>query len=187
MLRRTGRRFSSAHFSFRFRDAQSEGAGELGGFRVVAEREEGRVGFAGETGEPHGDAAREDRRAVEHDQPEGAAPQQHVGAPRAARGTVGTHDPQAVRCSARVDVRPVARRERATGVDVGHPPAGLHRALDHSADEGGLAAPLRADEFGEAADGETAARQGGVECGDAGGETGRVRFCALYDGRELLT
>jgi hypothetical protein len=166
--------------------AQAERARELGGFRVVAEDEERGVGLAREAGEADGDRAREQGSAVEDDERERPAAEEHVGAPRAAPGFVGPHDPEAFASAVRADMGPVARGERAGGVDVGDPPAVVHRALGDPADEGGLAAAGRTDELGEPAAGEAAVREGSVE-GEAGGEARRSRSGALDDFGEVLT
>ena len=76
--------------------AQSQRARELGGFGGIAEHEERGVGFACEAGEADGDGALEDGRAVEDDERERAAAEEDVGAPCAARGRVGAHDPESL-------------------------------------------------------------------------------------------
>src|ERR1019366_10116875 len=115
---------------------------------------------------------REHGRAVEDDERERTAAEEDIGAPRAARGIVGAHDPESFVVSVGADVRPVAWGERAGGVDVRDPPAVVHGAFGDVADEGGLAAALWADELGEPAAGEAVVGEGGIEHGEAGGEAG---------------
>jgi hypothetical protein len=169
-----------------FCDAQSQRAGELGSFGVVAEYEERGVGFACETREADGDGAREHRRAVEDDERERAAAQQHVGAPRAAGGVVGAHDPETFVVSVRADVRPVTGGERAGGIDVRDRAAVMNGALGDLADERGFAGAGEADEFCETAAGEAAVGECGIECGEAGGEAGCARARAGDDFGEVL-
>jgi len=166
--------------------AQSQRAREFGGFGGIAEDEERGVGFACEPGEADGDGALEDGCAVEDDERERAAAEEDVGAPCAARGRVGAHDPESLVIAVGADVRPVARGERACGVDVRDPPAVVHGAFGDVADEGGLAAALWADEFGEPAAGEAAVGEGSVGLGEPGGETGGVRAGAGDDLGEVL-
>jgi hypothetical protein len=169
-----------------FCDAQSQRAGKFGSFGVVAEHEERGVGFACEAREADGDGAREHRRAVEDDERERAAAQEDVGAPCAARGVVGAHDPEPVLVSVRADVRPVARGERAGGVDVRDRAAVMNGAFGDPADERGFTGSRDADEFGEAAAGEAAVGERGIECGNAGGEAGRAGARAGDDFGEVL-
>jgi hypothetical protein len=168
------------------RDAQSERAREFGGFGVVAEHEERGVGFARESCEADRDRACEDWSAVEHDERERAAAQEDIGAPCAAGGVVGAHDPEPVLVSVRADVRPVAGGERAGGIDVRDRTAVLHGAFGDPADERGLAAAWKADEFSEAAAGEAVVGERGIECGEAGSEAGGARARAGDDFGEVL-
>jgi len=168
------------------RDAQSERARELGGFGVVTEYEERGVGFACEAGETDGDGAREHGCAVEDDEGERAAAQEDIGAPCAAGGVVGSHDPKTFVVSVRADVRPVARSERACGVDVRDRTAVVNGAFGDPADERGFSGAGEADEFGEAAAGEAVVGESGIECGDAGGEAGCARARAGDDFGEVL-
>jgi hypothetical protein len=168
------------------RDAQSERARELGGFGVVTEYEERGVGFACEAGETDGDGAREHRRTVEDDEREHAAAEEDVGAPCAAGGVVGAHDPEPVLVSVRADVRPVAGGERAGGIDVRDRAAVMNGALGDLADERGFAGAGEADEFCETAAGEAAVGECGIECGEAGGEAGCARARAGDDFGEVL-
>ena len=169
-------------------DAHAETPGEFGGFGVVAEDEEDRVGLTGESGEAHGGAAFEDGGAIEDDGGEGAAAEEDVGAPGAARGAIGAHDPESGFAVDELSagVRPVLRGEGAGGVDVGDGPSGGDGAFDHGADDGGLAAAGGADEFGESAAGEAVAGECGVECLEAGAQAGGGRVGAVDDVGELL-
>ncbi len=167
------------------RDVQSERARELGSFCVVAQHEERGVGFAREPREANGDGAGEEGSAVDHDEGEGAAAQENIGAPRAACGIVGAHNPEAVFIIC-ADVRPIARRERAGGIDVRDPPAVGDGAFGDAADESSFAAPGEADEFGKAAAGKPSVWKRGIQIGDASCQTGCSRSGALDDLGEIL-
>lgn len=85
--------------------------------RLATEYDEGGVGIARQSGEPDRSGAREHRRAVQHDQAEGAAAQQDVGAPGGAGGAGWAHHPEWRFAPHAVPVpvsrRPVLRREGA--------------------------------------------------------------------------
>ena len=91
--------------------------------------------------ESHRGRLGEHRRAVEHDEGEGAAAQQDVGAPRRTPRVARADHPHPLGVA---QVHPVARVERALGVHVGHPAVRGHGGLDDGAREGGLPAPRRA-------------------------------------------
>ena len=144
------RRVGGAH-------AQAQGAPEVAaaGGAVGLHDDEGRVGVAGELEEPERDGTGEGGGPVEHDQGEGPAAQQDVGAPSAAGGVGGTHDPEPRRASGGSHGRagepgPVGGGEGAPGIDDGDPGAGGERRLDETADEGGRAAAGSAEELGQA-------------------------------------
>jgi hypothetical protein len=170
-----------------FGDAQSQRAGEFTRFVVVAQGEERGVAFAGEAGEPNGDVAGEERCAVEDDEGEGAAAEEDIGAPGAAIGAIGADDPEVIG-GARVegiDVRPIARRECARGVDVGDAPSIADGAFDDVPDDGGLPGARRADEFSEPSAGESAEWEGGVEGTETGGQARGAGFGGVEDFGEL--
>jgi hypothetical protein len=170
-----------------FGDAQSQRAGEFTRFVVVAQGEECGVAFAGEAGEPNGDVAGEERCAVENDEGEGAAAEEDIGAPGAAIGAIGADDPEVIG-GARVegiDVRPVARRERAGGVDVGDAPSIADGAFDDVPNDGGFSGAGCADEFGESAAWEAAEWEGGVEGTETGGQARGAGFGGVEDFGEL--
>ena len=169
------------------RDAQSQGAGEFTRFVVVAEGEERRVGFAGEAREPNGDVAGEERCAVEDDEGEGAAAEEDIGAPGAAIGAIGAHDPEVIGGARveRIDVRPIARRECAHGVDVGDAPSIADGAFDDVPDDGGFSCAGRADQFGEPSAWEATEWEGGVEGAKSGGQTRGAGFGGVEDFGEL--
>ncbi len=115
---------------------------------MVAEDDEGGVGLAGEAGEANGGGAGEEGGTVEHDEGEGAAAQQDVGAPGGARGVVRADHPDPLGVA---QMGPVACVERALGVDVGHPAMRGHRGLHDGASECRLAAPGGSDDLAEPA------------------------------------
>ena len=153
-------------------DDESDGATELrGAAGAVAEDHERRAAIARETGEPHGGRLGEGRRPVEHDEGEGPAPEQDVGAPCGARRIMGADDPHAVSVS---QVHPVACIQGALRIDDGDPAATGDRGLDDGAHEGGLPAPRAPDDLREPPARQSASRQHQVERRDPGGNRGRA-------------
>ena len=133
----------------------------LGG-AIRRDHEQHRAALASEMREPHGELARERGRAIDHQQRERPAPQDHIGAPGRARRIVRTHHPQSLM---RAEVRPVARRQRARRIDVRHPLPAPERRLGDPARDGRLAAapPARAHDLREPAARQPPAGQRGIE------------------------
>jgi hypothetical protein len=134
----------------------------------IAQREERGVRISRESLETHADGTRERGRAVEHDEREGPAAEQDVGAPRRARGRWRTHDPESIALGER---GPIARRERARGVDVRHPEPRVDGALDDAPHERRLPAAARSGHLGEPPARNSARRHRCIERLDPGGES----------------
>src|SRR5665647_2787162 len=86
---------------------------------VLAGDDEGRADIAREPREAHREHARELWRAVHHHEREGAGAEEEIGAPCRASTRCRTDHPE--RRAVATDVRPIAGRERARGVDVRDP------------------------------------------------------------------
>lgn len=164
--------------------AQLKGAGHARVLTVGGEQDERRIARARQSHQPHRHRARQRWRAVEHHEAKGAAAQQHIGAPGAARRVVGAHDPEAI---VRAERGPVARGESAGGVHVRHPPSRAQRGGDELACDGGAPAAGGAGDFSEPAAREAVARKHRVECGHSGGQPRHGGAPPFDDLGELLT
>jgi hypothetical protein len=86
---------------------------------LVSNHHQHRFGVAREARQPDGHLAGEGRRAIEDDEPEGAAAQKHVGAPCAAGAVLGPHDEHAHAADRILSQQcPAAWIECASGVHV---------------------------------------------------------------------
>ena len=174
---------STVGLSFSSIDDEPHCTTELrGASHLIAEEHEGGVRLARQPRETHGRRAGEQGRAIEHDEGKGPAAQQHVRAPRGARGIVRADHPHAFRIT---QVYPIARVEGALGVDVRDPAVVRDRGLHESASEGGLAASRRAGDLREPAARQSSTEQHGVERRNPGGECGRSRRGGREEPNEL--
>lgn len=146
---------------------QSHGTSHDGRGVVPGEEDEHGVVLLGQPDEAGRDRAGEGRGAVEHDQAEGAAAQQHVGAPRAAFRVRRAHHGEA---SGVAERGPIARREGARAVHVRHPAPGRQRAGRELPHQRGTPAAACSHDLGEAPAREATVREGLVERGEARGD-----------------
>ena len=164
-------------------DDQSHRTTELGGASdLIAEEHEGGVRLARQPRETHGRRTGEQGRAVEDDEGKGPAAQEHVCAPRGARGIVRADHPHAFRIT---QVHPIARVEGALGVDVRDPAMVRDRGLDEGASEGGLAASRWARDLREPAARQSSTEQLGIERRNPGRECGSNRHGGREEPNEL--
>jgi hypothetical protein len=165
--RRAPRRSSALH-------PQSHGAAQRRALLsiLLGDDDQRRARFARQPGEPHRDRAAERGRGIDDDERERAAAQQHVGAPGGTRGIGGTDHPHALVLA---EMCPVARREGACRVDVGHPTRALHSLFDDAAKQCGLAAAACTDDLREPAAREPTPLQRAVELRQSRREPGNVR------------
>jgi len=113
------------------------------------------------------DLTGERRRTVEHDQAEGTAAQQDVGAPGAPVGAGRTDHPESPAVSR---LSPFARGQRARPVDDGDPAPRPDRRHHQMPDESRPAAATRALDLRQPAARHPAIRQRAVQLRDPGGD-----------------
>jgi hypothetical protein len=156
---------------------------------AVAGHDERRVGVARQPREAHRHRPRERRRPVQHHELERPAPQQHVGTPGRPPGVGGAHHPEPQLLVAASDHpapapplgqrRPVARRERAPGIHVRHPPAAGHGARHELPEQRGPTTPQPPHHLRQPPPRQPPARQRLVERREAGRYSRSARPRAL--------
>ncbi len=158
--------------------------GGPGGRAIGRDHQEGGIALSREVRESHREGTRQRGCAIDHQERERPAPQDHVRAPGRAGGVVRANHPQPL---VHAEVRPVARRERARRVDVGHPLAAPERRLDDPPRDRRLAtAPsARAHDLREPPARQPARRQHGIQLRDPRRHAGADRVRGGEMGSEL--
>jgi len=169
------------------RTAEHRGA-RLGAARraIGGDHEQRGVALAREVREPHRERPRQRRRAIEHQERERAAPQDHVRAPRRTRGILRAHHPQPL---VQPEMCPVARGEGARRIDVRHPLAATECRLDDPPRDRRLAAapaPACADDLREPPARQPARGHHGIQLRDARRHTRLLRVRRSESRGELL-
>lgn len=142
--------------------------------RLVMHDEEGGLRLLGEARQPGDDAAGNGRGVVQHDQPEGPAAQEDVGAPRALPVGGRPDDPEE---AGRGEGHPVGGGQGARGVDICYGLFVFDGAGDDGVGQGRGPAARWSRDLAQPAAGNAAAGERGIEGRDPGGHR------ALHRGR----